>query len=106
MLIEDGKLSGIVDVDEMCYGDRVAHLGLTRMALMSEGLDLDYIEYWCEALSLNDLQRRALDFYTAESCLCFLAELGQRFNQDEVPAVRREAVARLENIFDGLVATI
>jgi Ser/Thr protein kinase RdoA (MazF antagonist) len=106
VLIDQGKLCGIVDVDEICYGDRVAHLGLTRMALMSESLDLSYIEYWCEALSLDDMQRRALDFYTAESCLCFLGEQGQRFNRDEAQPVRREAVARLERIFDGLVTGI
>jgi len=106
VLIEHGKLSGIVDVDEMCYGDRVAHVGLTRMALMGEDLDLSYIEYWCQALSLDDMQRRALDFYTAESCLCFLGEQGQRFNRDEAQPVRRETVARLERIFDGLVAGV
>lgn len=106
VLIQDGNLSGIVDVDQICYGDHVAHVGLTRMAQMSEGLDLDYIEYLCDALSLDDAQRRALDFYTAESCLCFLGEQGQSFNQDAPAVADPGAVARLERIFDEMVARI
>jgi aminoglycoside phosphotransferase (APT) family kinase protein len=106
VLIHEGKLAGIVDVDEVCYGDRVAHLGLTRMALLGWELETDYIEYWCDALGLNKEQRRALDFYTAESCLCFLGEQGQRFNQDKTPEVDRARVERFEGIFDEMVAGV
>ena len=35
LLIHNGKLSGIVDVDEICYGDSFLVVGLTNMALLS-----------------------------------------------------------------------
>jgi aminoglycoside phosphotransferase (APT) family kinase protein len=106
VLIHDGQLSGIVDVDEMCFGDRVAHLGLTRMALLASHLPTDYIDHWCTALHLSEVQRRALDFYTAAACLCFLGEQGQSFNRDKAPPVNRAEVDFLEGTLDHFLTTL
>jgi aminoglycoside phosphotransferase (APT) family kinase protein len=106
VLIHDGQLTGIVDVDMMCFGDRVAHLGLTRMALLAREFSTDYIDYWCDALRLGEIQRRALEFYTAESCLSFLGEQGQSFNQEKPSPVDRAQVTRLEKTFDELLARL
>ncbi len=103
MLIQHGELSGIVDVDEVCFGDRIAHLGLTRMALMAKGLPTDYIDYWCAGMRLNELERKALDFYTAEKCFCFLAEQSQPFNQDQPAPVDRAQIRLLERVLDELL---
>jgi len=103
VIIERGKLAGIVDVDMVCYGDLLVHLGLTRMSLLSRGLSTDYIDYWCEALRLSEIELRALDFYTAESCLCFLGEQGRAFNRVRAATVKRAQIRRLEAIFDRLL---
>jgi aminoglycoside phosphotransferase (APT) family kinase protein len=105
VLIHEGQLSGIVDTDEICFGDRVAHLGLTRMALLARDLPTDYIDYWCGALQLNAPQRHALDLYTAEACLSFLGELGQSFNREQ-PTIDHQQVHRLKVIFDNLIAKL
>jgi aminoglycoside phosphotransferase (APT) family kinase protein len=103
VLVERGKLVGIVDVDEVCFGDWLAHLGLTRMALLARKLPTDYVDFWCEALQLNEIELQALDFYTAESCLCFLGEQGRAFNQVRAATIKRSEIRRLEAIFDRLL---
>lgn len=106
VLVYDGRLTGIVDVDEVCFGDRVAHLGLTRMSLLGQDLPTDYIDYWCDALQLNEEQRSALDFYTAEACLCFLGEQGHQFNQERAPSINWAEIEHLQTTLDGLLARL
>jgi hypothetical protein len=105
VLIDKGILSGIVDTDELCFGDRVAQLGLTRMALLARDLPTDYIDFWCDALKLNQPQVRALDFYTAEACLSFLGEHAQPFNREK-PAIDSRYIRRLQTTFDEIAARL
>jgi len=104
VLIADGVLSGIVDVDELCFGDPLYVLALTRMALLARGFSTDYIDYWKEALGVSARQSEILDLYTALHCLSFLGEMGQKFNQEAPPAVDTTQVARLLSILDNLLA--
>lgn len=46
VIIQDGRLTGIVDVDCVCFGDPVRTPALTRMALLAQGHEADYVEYW------------------------------------------------------------
>lgn len=43
VLITAGRLSGIVDVDYLCFGDPVLTVALTRMSLLSRAWEIDYI---------------------------------------------------------------
>ena len=104
VLIDEGRLSGIVDIDAVCFGDPLFTPALTWMALLSAGYDTDYIGYWADELGLDDQRRALLALYTAVHCVTFLSELGQRFNKDTAPAVDPAEVARLEAILDGLLA--
>jgi len=99
VLIHEGKLSGIVDVDFVCFGDPLFTLGLTRMALLSSGYDTDYIAYWVEGLNLTQPQLQALQIYTLLFCVGFMSELGHRFNQSQAPSVDLERVEKLKTIF-------
>jgi len=87
VIIYDGKASGLVDVDQMGFGDPLWAIGLTRMSLLSANRSTSYTDAQTallrEGLSTAggvDVEDR-LDLYTALFCLDFLAELGQRFNQ-------------------------
>ena len=46
VIVDRGALSGIVDVDWLCYGDPLFPIALTRAALLSEELDTDYVDAW------------------------------------------------------------
>ena len=62
MIINKGKLSGIVDVDGACFGDKLYTVALTKMSLLSSKDNLDYIDYWCEELNISEEQYKALEF--------------------------------------------
>jgi hypothetical protein len=104
VLIANGKLSGIVDVDVVCFGDPLFVVGLTNMALLSLDYATDYIEFWCEELPLDETGRRVLRVYTALFCVIFMGEIGQRFNRDEPIAADPAQVERYKTILANLLA--
>jgi aminoglycoside phosphotransferase (APT) family kinase protein len=103
VIIHDGKLSGIVDVDFVCFGDNLLTTALTQMSLINARADLDYIDYWCEAASVTEQQREVLDFYTALFCVDFMGELGQQFNKYHPESINRERVQWLNEALDQLL---
>lgn len=96
--IFNGALSGIVDTDNVCFGDALFTLALTRVALLAHGHDPEYADHWRELLALNDEQRRALEVYTAMFLLGFLGELGHNFNRDAPVAYDANYPRRLERL--------
>ena len=80
VLVDEKGLVGIVDCDQVHFGDILVTLAVTKMSLLGSGYNTDYVEDWAEAMRLSETRRRALDLYTACSCVHFMGELGQRFN--------------------------
>jgi aminoglycoside phosphotransferase (APT) family kinase protein len=95
VLVSDGRLSGIVDVDEVCYGDPLFTLGLTQMLLMHAGHDLDYTTAWSHTLMLSEEQHQLVCSYEALFGMVFLGELGQQSNADVAAPVDPTVVSRL-----------
>jgi len=104
VIVHDGRLSGIVDVDSICYGDVLFTVGLTRMALLNMNQPTGYTDHWLDRLNATDEQRRVVQFYTACFCINFLGEQGQQFNLPAPPTVDPRDVERLEAILDRLLA--
>lgn len=100
VLIHEGKLSGIIDLDWISFGDEVLFLGLVTMALLSMKVDLDYADYLKEEMKLNELQESALKFYILMFCVIFMSEKGMCFNQDEPVKVSEEEKMLLQEIFN------
>lgn len=99
VLVNAGRLSGIVDVDWLCFGDSLFTVGLTRTALLSSGADPEYTDHWCKILDLSEEQRRVIRFYTALFCIDLMSEFGQGFNQgtQQLDLERLERVERILN---------
>jgi hypothetical protein len=99
VLIHNNRLSGIVDIDTICFGDKLSHLGLTKMAFLSLEYDLEYIDYFIEAYQLSTFQIKIVNFYTLLSAICFMSETGERFNKNscEVDPSRVELLKRVFN---------
>ena len=100
VLIHEGKLSGIIDLDWISFGDDVLFLGLVTMALLSMKADLDYAVYLKDEMNLNDMQERALKFYVLMFCVIFMSEKGMCFNQAEPMKVSEEEKMLLQEIFN------
>lgn len=100
VLIHEGKLSGIIDLDWITFGDQVYFLGLTTMALLSMQAELDYAEYLKEEIKLNPSQEKVLNLYILIFCSIFMSERGGSFNQDEPVSVSEQEKNLLINIFE------
>lgn len=81
VLVYEGKLSGIVDVDWVCFGDPLFTVALTRAAILSAGYPPDYTDHWCALLGVTRAQAAAVRFYAALFCVDFISEAGQTFNR-------------------------
>jgi len=103
VLIHEGKLSGIVDIDEICYGDPLLVIGLTNMALLSIEADTKYIDFWLNEINTNDIQRKAVTFYTLLYCIDFMGEQGMRFDNDNVVSYDQKKVDLLKCVYNNLL---
>lgn len=97
----DGRLSGIVDIDTVFFGDSLFPLALTRAALAKSGYDSVYTDAWCTALQLNERSHARLSFYTAVFAAMILSEHGLRFNREQVVNFDRSSIARLKALLDA-----
>jgi aminoglycoside phosphotransferase len=101
VLVHAGCLSGIVDVDCVCYGDPLFPVALTRTALLDQEQSLDYVDAWCDLLGLGDEGRSRVSLYTALFCLDFLGEVGHRFNRDAAIGADPRRAARLQAMLEA-----
>lgn len=101
LLIHNGQLSGIIDIDWMGVGDSLTFIALTYVALRNMGYDTDYAEYLLEERSCNPIEQKAFLFYCLMYCVDFMGERGMRFG-DKTVAVNEEIVDRLNWIYDDL----
>jgi aminoglycoside phosphotransferase len=106
VIVDRGRLSGIVDTDYVCFGDPLYTLGLTRMALLASGLGTAYADHWADCLALDSAARARVGLYTAVFCVDFLSELGRRFNRDEAAEVDPARKALLLGILDAELARV
>jgi hypothetical protein len=106
VIIHEGALQGIVDVDSVCFGDRLYVLALTQMALLGDGQDTLYVEQWADAWRLDAVQLRLVQLYTALHCVYFMGELGTVFNRDTPEPVDEQRAARYLGVFERLLAAV
>ena len=95
VIVEGGRLSGIVDVDVVCFGDPLYTPALTKVALAAAAEPLDYVDAWLEQLTPEGPAAAAFDLYCAVFCLDLLSEAGLAFNRAEPVVVEQERAERL-----------
>ena len=99
----EGKFSGIVDVDDLCFGDPRFVVALTHVALVTCNQPTIYTEAWMHQAGFADDRRFRL--YVALFLADFMSERGQRFNGNEGPANRDHDV-RLYRLFHDALARL
>lgn len=106
ILINRGKLSGVIDFDWICFGDKIYYIALTNMALISLGYDTKYVDYIMEEMKISEVENEILKLYTLVFCVDFMGEKGMKF-KDKVVEVNINEVEKLneiyEEIYDGLI---
>lgn len=104
VLIHEGKITGIVDVDDLCFGDPLFVIALTSVALACDGYDTLYADYWAEALSLNPTEKNRLAFYKLFYVIVFMRKHAiktsnnkiTRYNSDRLNALFQETIMTLQ----------
>lgn len=97
----EGYLAGIVDVDDLCYGDVRYPAALTAAALLNSGGPTDYVKAWlAHARQARD---GLFEFYVATFLLDFMSEHGMRFNGNEVASLEQDR-ERLTRLFQEAVS--
>lgn len=102
LLICDGKLSGIIDIDWIGMGDMLTFVALTRVALLNMDLDTKYIDYLLDEIHPNAVEYKAFVFYCLVYCVDFMGERGMQFLDKTIP-VNKSIIKRLDDIFDILM---
>lgn len=101
LLIHNGQLSGIIDIDWMGVGDSLTFIALTYVALLNMECETDYIDYLLEEKGCSDLERKAFLFYSLVFCVDFMGERGTQFGDKRIE-VNEEIIHRLNQIYDML----
>ena len=101
LLIYNGRISGIVDIDWMGIGDNLTYVALTNMALLNQEYDTDYVKHILSEMHLSDIQQKAFLFYTLMYCVDFMGERGMQF-MDKFVDVNEQIIDRLNCIYDSL----
>jgi len=100
VIVANERLSGIVDVDNLCFGDPLFHIALTRMALLSDRNDTAYVDFLLK--EHGSYSSELLRLYTVECCVGFLSEIGQTFNGNPVVS-SKERREHLELVMDSIL---
>jgi hypothetical protein len=72
VLIYNGKITGIVDVDELCLGDPFFVIALTSTSLELGKQDTVYTDYWAKLLNLDQKAKKRLAFYKLFYAVAFM----------------------------------
>jgi aminoglycoside phosphotransferase len=78
----DGEFSGIVDVDDLCFGDPRSVVALTLVSLANLGAATDYVDFWMASAGFS--ADRLFYLYAALTSVSFMSEHGQSFNGNAV----------------------
>lgn len=73
VMIDRGRVTAIVDLDEVGFGDALYPLGTARAGILSRGPEASCITRVAAPLCVGPLRQRIFDLYSAIACLKMLA---------------------------------
>ena len=85
LLIDQGKVSGVIDIDWLGFGDMLTFVAMTKVALLNMELDTNYVDYLLAELPLTKIQQKAFLFYCLLFCIDFMGERGMCFLDNVIP---------------------
>jgi aminoglycoside phosphotransferase (APT) family kinase protein len=96
----DGSFSGIVDVDDLCFGDPRYVVALTEASLSAFGGSRRYVRHWLKIARFED--DRIFRLYVSLFLVDFMSEYGQVFNGNQKPLSPETHRRLLEAFADSL----
>ncbi|MBD5495540.1 MAG: aminoglycoside phosphotransferase family protein [Lachnospiraceae bacterium] len=102
LLIENGRISGVIDLDWIGVGDKLTYAALTNVALLNMDYDTDYVEFLLEEMNVNQVEKKAFIYYSLLFCVDFMGERGMQFGDKRID-VNDMIISRLNEIYDKLI---
>lgn len=102
LLIQKGKVSGVIDIDWIGVGDRLTYVAMTNVALLHMDYDTDYVDYLLQEMHIDQTERRAFIYYSLLFCVDFMGERGMQFGDKKIE-VNDMVIDRLNQIYDKLM---
>ena len=101
LLIHNGKVSGVIDIDWMGVGDNLTFIAMTYVALKNMDCETDYVDYLLEERGCTEEEQKAFLFYCLMFCVDFMGERGMQFGDKKVE-VNDAVIDRLNRIYEEL----
>lgn len=105
-IVNNGRLTGIIDVDEVWYGDPLLAIGRGKTLLMLMQAETDFVTFWCDAWDLPAEERRLVDFYALLYAVRFMGTLGQVLNGNPSVQTDPEKAELLVTIAERLLSSL
>ena len=99
----DGDFSGIVDVDDLCFGDPRLAAALTQASIDVSQKPNAYVDHWLAAS--GGLDDRVFRLYVALFLVDFMGEIGHAANGNEPPANQAQR-ERLQSLAEDQIAAL
>lgn len=104
VIIDDGKMIGVIDVDDVWFGDPLLAIGRGKTILLAMQQDTEFIDYWCDYLALTTLEMKVVDLYALLYCLRFMGTIGTRLNGNPSIQTNPDNARLFENIAENILA--
>ena len=101
LLIHNGRISGIIDIDWIGIGDDLTFIALTYVALLNMNCKTDYVDYLLKERGCDASEMKAFCFYSLLYCVDFMGERGTQFGDKKI-SVSDEIIKRLDRIYEML----
>lgn len=100
VIIKDGKFNGLVDLDQVMYGDFLEPIGRIKASWYGTDYGRVYTESILDCLSLNQSQREMITVYALLSRINWLSEIGIQFNQNTSVEIDQTRVDQSRKIIE------
>ena len=104
VLIENGKFSGLVDIDTIVYGDPLEAVGGIKASWFGTRHGEVYTKAIEDELDLTKEQRKIVTMYALFSRIWWLSERGIKFNDNTSGEIDEVLVRKDKEIIEGLFA--
>jgi len=101
LLVHNGHVAAVVDIDWLGCGDPLTFVALTNMALLDMQNDTDYADFLLDEMGASEIERKVFLFYSLLYCVDFMGERGTTFNGKTVE-VNESIIKKLNCIYDHL----
>ncbi|HEY9584671.1 MAG TPA: aminoglycoside phosphotransferase family protein [Candidatus Paceibacterota bacterium] len=106
ILINEGKFVGLIDLDDIMYGDPIEAVGAIKASWYGTHHGEVYTVAIEDELAFNEEQRKMVTVYATMNRILWLSEKGIKFNDNTSSEIDMEAVKRDKEIINSLITEL